>query len=175
MRSAVAALVILSQALGVSVLAALPAAAQTPAGAAIAEGSTVQVEYTVKDDAGKVIDSNKGKDPLTYTQGDHRMIPGVERALAGMRKGDEKTFTVAPEDAYGPLDPRAEIEVAIDEIPAGARSVGAQLMATSSSGDRRPVSVKQVREKTVVLDTNHPLAGKTLVFQVKVLDVQPPR
>src|SRR5262249_41564129 len=84
-----------------------PAAAQTPANAppaaaAIEKGSTVQIEYTLKDDAGTLLDSNKGQAPLTYTQGDEQLIPAVERELAGMHAGEEKKIVVKPEDAYGP-------------------------------------------------------------------------
>jgi FKBP-type peptidyl-prolyl cis-trans isomerase SlyD len=96
---------------------------------AIENGAKVQLEYTLKDDGGKVLDSNKGHDPLTYTQGQKQIIPGLEQALSGMHAGD----------------------------------------------DRRIVRIKEVKEKTVVIDLNHPLAGKTLFFDVKVLGVEPPK
>jgi FKBP-type peptidyl-prolyl cis-trans isomerase SlyD len=149
-----------------------PAAPNTPA---IENGSSVRLEYTLKDDAGTVLDSNKGQEPLSYRQGDEEIIPGLERQLLGMRAGDEKKVVVKPEDGYGAADPDAKTEVAKEVLPPGSVVVGTQLLAQSPSGERRPVTVKEVKDKTVVLDLNHPLAGKTLHFDVKVISVQPPK
>lgn len=142
---------------------------------AIESGSTVQLEYTLKDEEGKVLDSNKGRDPLTYTQGQEQIIPGLEKALNGMRAGEEKKVTVKPEDAYGPVDPEAQAEVPKAMLPPDALQVGARLVARSPMGDTRVVRVKEIKETTVILDLNHPLAGKTLHFDVKVLGVEPPK
>lgn len=141
----------------------------------IEPGSMVRLEYTLKDEAGKVLDSNKGRDPLTYTHGEQQIVPGLERALTGMRAGDEKQVTVKPEDGYGPLDPAAQTEVPKDLLPPDARTVGAQLVARTGQGEMMLVRVKEVKESTVILDLNHPLAGKTLHFEVKVLGVEPPK
>ncbi|MBI2152958.1 MAG: peptidylprolyl isomerase [Candidatus Rokubacteria bacterium] len=142
---------------------------------AIENGSKVQLEYTLKDDGGKVLDSNRGQEPLMYTQGQQQIIPGLEKALNGMRAGDEKKVTVKPADAYGEVDPRALTEVPKDMLPPDALTVGTELVAQSQGGGRRIVRVKEVKEKTVVIDLNHPLAGKTLFFDVKVLGVEPPK
>ena len=153
------------------------AEAQTQAGAtgsAIEEGSKVQLEYTLSDETGKLLVSNKGRDALTFTQGLHQIIPALEDALAGMRAGEEKTVTVKPADAYGEMDPAAVTEVPREEIPADAAKVGVELVAQTPSGERRTVRVKEVKEQTVIIDLNHPLAGKTLVFAVKILGVEPP-
>lgn len=141
---------------------------------AIENGTRVQLEYTLKDDDGKVLDSNKGQDPLTYTQGKQQIIPGLEKALNGMRAGDEKKVTVKPADAYGEVDPRAEAEVPKEMLPPDL-SVGTELVAQSPGGSRRIVRVKEIKEQTVLIDLNHPLAGKTLFFEVKVLGVEPPQ
>lgn len=154
-----------------------PAEAQTQAGAAgsaIEEGSKVQLEYTLSDETGKVLVSNKGRDALTFTQGEHQIIPGLENALAGMRAGEEKTVTVKPADAYGEMNPAAVTEVPKEQIPADAAKAGTELVAHAPSGERRTVRVKEVKEQTVIIDLNHPLAGKTLVFAVKILGVEPP-
>ena len=151
-----------------------PAAPQTAPLAAIEDGATVRLEYTLSDDAGKLLDTNKGQEPLTYTQGGQQIIAGLEKQLAGMQIGQAKKVVLKPEDAFGPVDPAAQTEVPKDALPADALVVGTQLMARSASGEGRPVIVKEIKEKTVVVDLNHPLAGKTLVFDVKVLGVDPP-
>jgi FKBP-type peptidyl-prolyl cis-trans isomerase SlyD len=153
---------------------AQPASQAGPATPAITEGSRVQLEYTLSEATGEVLDSNKGGDPLRYVQGHRQLVPGLERALAGMRAGEAKRVTVAPEDAYGPVDPKAEAEVPKENIPPAALTVGTELTAQNSTGQTRRVRVKEIRERTVLLDLNHPLAGKTLYFDVRVLAVEPP-
>ena len=167
LRAAPAALV----ALGL-LLAPGAARAQAPApGPAIGVGDRVQLEYTLTDDTGQVLDSNAGRGPLTYTQGEHQIIPGLEQALLGMRVGEEKRLSVRPEDAYGPVDPEAQSEIPREMLPPDAQTAGAELVARSPDGETRLVRVKEVKEATVVIDLNHPLAGKTLHFAVKILSV----
>jgi FKBP-type peptidyl-prolyl cis-trans isomerase SlyD len=144
-----------------------------PEGPVIGNGSKVRIEYTLKDKEGEVLDSNKGRNALTYTHGERQIIPGLEDALIGMRDGEEKSVTVKPEDAYGMEDPAAMTEVPKESIPADALKVGTRLVGRSQSGETRFVRVKEIKEKTVILDLNHPLAGKTLHFDVKVLGVEP--
>jgi FKBP-type peptidyl-prolyl cis-trans isomerase SlyD len=143
-------------------------------GPAVEPGATVQIEYTATDQAGKVVDSNKGKAPLTFTEGQHQIIPGLEEALAGMHPGEEKQVTVKPADAYGEVNPAAVIEVPKSQVPAAALKVGTELIAHNQAGQKHIVTVKEIKEKTVVLDLNHPLAGKTIIFTVKVMSVTPP-
>ncbi len=140
----------------------------------IQPGAKVHLEYTLTDEGGKVLDSNQGKEPLSFTEGEHQVVPGLENALEGMHAGEAKQVTVKPEDAYGEVDPTAIAEVPKDKIPPDALAVGTELVAQSQAGERRIVRVKEIKDETVVLDLNHPLAGKTLVFDVKVLDVQAP-
>ncbi|HXJ82767.1 MAG TPA: peptidylprolyl isomerase [Candidatus Methylomirabilis sp.] len=146
-----------------------------PSNAAIENGSVVKLEYTLKDDAGVVLDSNKGQDPLTFTQGSQQLMPGLEKQMIGLHAGDEKKVVLKPEEAFGQTDPNAQAEVAKNMLPPEALKVGARLMARNASGEQRPVTVKEIKSETVVLDLNHPLAGKTLVFELKVLDVAPPK
>ncbi|HSE04911.1 MAG TPA: peptidylprolyl isomerase [Methylomirabilota bacterium] len=154
-------------------LAASTALAQTPAPGAVQNGSTVSIEYTLKSDGGKVLDSNKGGKPLVFVQGQQQIIPGLERELVGMRPGEEKKVVVKAEDGgYGPVVPGAQQEVPKDAIPKEGLTVGTVLTARSGSGETRPVVVKEIKDKTVVIDYNHPLAGQTLHFDVKVLNVQ---
>ena len=139
----------------------------------IKDGSVVSLQYTLSGDDGKTIESNKSKEPLKYTQGQHQIIPGLEKELTGMKVGGEKRIKVKPEDAYGPIDPKAIQEFPKEKIPPEGQKVGAILTARGPQGQAIPVKVKEVKEKTVVLDMNHPMAGKTLVFDIKVLEVEP--
>src|SRR5205823_10799838 len=101
------------------------------------------------------------------------MIPGLEKELTGMKVGAEKHVTVKPEDGYGKINPNAVQEVPKEKIPPNALKVGAVLAAKSPEGMVVPMTVREIKEKTVVMDMNHPMAGKTLVFDIKVVDIQP--
>ena len=153
---------------------ASPAHAQDAApGLTIRDGTRVQLEYTLTDTTGTVLDSNKGGEPFVYTQGQRQIVPGLESALAGKRAGDVAKVTVKPEDGYGKVDPKALIEVGRDRVPPDVK-VGSELTGRDSNGETRAVRVKEIKEKSVVLDLNHPLAGKTLVFDVRILNVEGP-
>ncbi len=138
----------------------------------ISNGKLISIEYTLTLDDKKVLDSNVGGQPLDFTQGSHQIIPGLETALEGMKVGESKQVTVAPEQAYGPVNPKAVQEVRIDKIPEEARKVGAQLSAKDDNGRMVHPRVVEVKEKVVMLDFNHPLAGKELFFDVKILDIK---
>lgn len=139
----------------------------------VKDGAEVSLQYTLSGEDGKLIETNKGKEPLKYTQGQHQIIPGLEKGLAGMKVGEEKRLKVKPEDAYGPVNKKAFQEFPKEKIPAEGLKVGAVLMARGPQGQVIPVRVHEIKDKTVVLDLNHPMAGKTLIFDVKVLDIQP--
>ena len=136
-------------------------------------GSQVSFDYTLTDDSGKVIDSSKGREPMTYVHGQGQIIPGLEKEMAGMAVGAGKKVKVKPEDAYGPVNPQAFEEVPKEQLPPGALKVGTMLTAQGPQGQSVPVRVHEIKEKTVVMDFNHPLAGKTLSFDVKITDVKP--
>jgi FKBP-type peptidyl-prolyl cis-trans isomerase SlyD len=140
----------------------------------VKNGSVVSLEYTLSDEKGKVIESNKGKEPLKYTQGQNQIVPGLEKEVAGMKVGGQKNVKVKPEDGYGTVNPKAFQEVPKDKIPPDGLKVGSTLTAKSTEGQTMQVRVHEIKENTVVLDLNHPLAGKTLLFDVKVLDIQAP-
>src|SRR5712691_10653610 len=137
----------------------------------VAEGKLVSLEYTLTLDDKSVVESNVGAKPLTYTHGSHQLIPGLEKALEGMAVGDTKQVTVAPADGYGEPDPKALQEVQKQLIPPDALKVGARLQGKTPNGRTVYPRVAEVKEDTVVLDFNHPLAGKTLHFAVKILDI----
>jgi FKBP-type peptidyl-prolyl cis-trans isomerase SlyD len=140
--------------------------------AEIHDGAIVTIDYTLTDDTGTVIDSTAGKEPLTYIQGAGQIVPGLERALNGLKAGDQKKVEVPPEEGYGMPDEKAFQELPKDKIPPDAQKVGALLMTKSSDGRMIPIRVHKITGDTVVVDFNHPLAGKTLHFDVKVKDIK---
>jgi FKBP-type peptidyl-prolyl cis-trans isomerase SlyD len=154
----------------------IPLFAQTAAKptTVIQTGSLVAFDYTLTDETGKVIDSSKGKEPMHYTHGKGEIIPGLEKELTGMSVGSEKKVTIKPEDGYGQVNPQAFQEIPKDKLPPEGLKVGAVLTARGPDGQGAPVRVHEIKENTVVIDFNHPLAGKTLFFDVKVTDIKPP-
>lgn len=137
-------------------------------------GSVVHLEYALRSDTGQLLDGTRGRAPLVVTIGRGELIPGLERALQGMKVGERKQITVTPAEAYGPVDPDAVTEVALDRVPPTARRVGARLLAQTRSGRELWARVREVKDGTVVLDLNHPLAGQTLLFDVTVILIEPP-
>jgi FKBP-type peptidyl-prolyl cis-trans isomerase SlyD len=137
----------------------------------VKEGKLVSVEYTLKDEKGQQIESNVGQDPLTYLHGTGQIIPGLEKSLDGMKAGDTKEVTVEPEQAYGQVDARAVVEVPSDKVPEEARKIGSSLQSTGENGQPMFARVSEIKDSTIILDFNHPLAGKTLTFDVKILEV----
>ena len=142
-------------------------------GSMVSAGSVVSFDYTLTDQGGAVLDTSKGKQPMTYTQGKGQIIPGLESQLAGMKLNEEKKITVKPEDAYGLVNPQAFQEVPKEKLPPDALKVGTMLMAQGPGGQSIPVRVHEIKERTVIIDLNHPLAGKTLIFDVKIVDIKP--
>lgn len=136
----------------------------------VSNGKVISLEYTLKLEDGQVVDTNVGQTPLTYTQGANQIIRGVETALEGMEAGQSKLAVVSPTDGYGNADPDAFAEVSKEKLPQEIQ-VGTQLHGKDASGrEIRPV-VSAIKEETVLLDFNHPLAGKTLYFDLKVLSI----
>jgi FKBP-type peptidyl-prolyl cis-trans isomerase SlyD len=148
-----------------------PAASTAPPGV-VADGRRISIEYTLKTDDGKVADTNVGGQPLVYEQGKGEILTALEKALAGLKKGDSKQVVLPPEQGYGVVREDLRQTVPAEKIPEDARKPGAMLMAQAESGEQRPVRIHEVKGDEVVIDLNHPLAGQTLHFDVKVVDVQ---
>ncbi len=136
----------------------------------IQNGQKVSLEYTVFLEDGTKIDSNIGDNPLIFVLGSHDVFPALEDQILGLKIGDSKKFQLQPEQAYGHILREAFREVDIDNIPAQYRKEGAILTIQDQAGGVYPIRVHQVRGDMVILDFNHPLAGKRLLFEVKVLD-----
>jgi FKBP-type peptidyl-prolyl cis-trans isomerase 2 len=136
----------------------------------VSKGKVISLEYTLKLEDNQVVDTNVGKDPLTYTQGANQIVPGVESALEGMAVGQAKQVVVAPSEGYGERNPNALQEVPKQKVPQDIK-VGTQLQGKDTTGrEVRPV-VTEIKDDTVLLDFNHPLAGKTLFFDLKVVNI----
>ena len=146
--------------------------AQSLEDTAVSAGKQVSIEYTLTLEDKSLIDSNVGAEPLSFVQGDHNIIPGLENSLDGMKIGDSKQVTVKPEDAYGPVNKDAVSEIKKDQIPQDALKIGAVLQGQNPDGQVIIARVVEIKEDTVLLDYNHPLAGKTLNFDVKILAVE---
>jgi len=138
----------------------------------IAVGKVVSLEYTLKNDEDEVLDQNVGGEPFSYTHGQSQVVQGLENALLGKKVGDTLSVTVKPELGYGLRDDEALIELPLDRIPETARSVGTRLQGQDDDGNTVYPVVHEIKDDQVVLDLNHPLAGETLHFDVKVLGVE---
>jgi FKBP-type peptidyl-prolyl cis-trans isomerase 2 len=138
----------------------------------IETGSTVGIEYTLTLEDGTQIDSNVGGETLRFEQGAGRIIPGLDKELPGMKVGEAKQVRVAPEEGYGQVDPEAFTEVPLSELPEDAREVGIALMSRDPQGQTHRLRVHKIEDDKATLDFNHPLAGKTLIFDVKILEIQ---
>jgi FKBP-type peptidyl-prolyl cis-trans isomerase SlyD len=171
-RSARPAVPTLALPLLLVLLAARAAPAAGPADPVIEDGRKISLEYTLALENGKPIDSNVGKAPLVYQQGKQQLLPALEQALAGLHVDEGKRVTLTPAQGYGAVDPSLRREVEAKVVPEQARQAGALLLARDEAGNQRPVRVHEVRGETIVLDFNHPLAGQTLTFDLKVVKIE---
>jgi FKBP-type peptidyl-prolyl cis-trans isomerase 2 len=138
----------------------------------IQNGSRVKIHYTGKLDNGEIFDSSmqEGREPLEFTVGEGQMIPGFENGLIGMILGEKKTITMEAESAYGEVRDDLLFEVPLTNVPPGVE-VGATLQAEFEQGVPVVFTVTEIKLDTVVLDGNHPLAGKNLTFDVEVVEL----
>lgn len=139
----------------------------------IKKGNTVQVEYTGKLENGTIFDTNKGKDPLEFQAGSGQLIKGFDEAVIGMQKGQEKEIKIKPSEAYGEVNPDLLKEIPREQLPKEPEpKAGMTLVIGTPDGRRMPVKIVKVSAKNVTIDLNHPLAGKTLIFLIKIIDVK---
>ena len=132
-------------------------------------GQKVSMEYTVFLEDGTQIDSNVGDDPLIFVLGQHQIFPALEEAVVPLSVGESRRVQLKPDQAYGPVIPDAFREVDAESVPENFRFAGAILGIQDPAGGVFPIRVHEVKEDKVVLDFNHPLAGKNLLFDVRIL------
>jgi FKBP-type peptidyl-prolyl cis-trans isomerase 2 len=136
------------------------------------KGDNVKVHYKGKLTSGEQFDSSEGREPLAFTVGAGQMIKGFDEAIPGLAVGEKKTINIAPENAYGAINMEAIIEFPKTNIPPEMNlEVGMRLQLQNDAGHPIPVVVIEVKEEAVILDANHELAGKELVFDIELVEI----
>jgi peptidylprolyl isomerase len=135
------------------------------------QGDTVHVHYKGSLEDGTLFDSSEGNDPISFTIGTGEVITGFEEAIVGMSEGDSKTERIVPERAYGERRDELVFSVGRDQMPEGDVEVGDMLSVGFPDGRTAQVQIAELDEESVTLDANHPLAGKTLVFELELVSI----
>jgi FKBP-type peptidyl-prolyl cis-trans isomerase SlyD len=138
----------------------------------IANQKVVTIDYTLTDDRGEVLDTSVGQEPLSFIQGTGSIIPGLENALEGKSAGDALKVTVSPAEAYGERDEELVMAVPRDRFPTDREINVGMKFSAQSAGGAQTFTVVGVNERSITVDANHPLAGVTLSFDVKVIAVR---
>jgi len=135
-------------------------------------GDSVKIHYTGTLENGEEFDSSKDREPLEFVLGEGNVIPGFENGVMGMEEGDSKNITIPPEEAYGIKNNELIVEVDRSEFPENITpSVGLQLQMMQQNGNPINVMVTALDDNKVMLDANHPLAGQTLIFDIKLVEI----
>ena len=140
--------------------------------AQVKSGDKVKVHYHGKLTSGETFDSSTGKDPLEFEVGSGMVIKGFDDGVTGMTVGEKKTINIPYHEAYGPINPEMLIDMPKERFPADMElAIGMQLMMSDPEGHQFPVVITQIKEAVVVLDANHQLAGKDLVFDLELVEI----
>ena len=138
----------------------------------IKTGNKISVEYTGRLESGEVFDTSRGRQPLSFEVGAGQMIKGFDKAVLDMALGEKKTVTIPPEEAYGDKKDDLFISMPIANVPPDMKlEIGMMVQLTDKSGNPVPATVTKIGEENVTLDVNHPLAGKTLIFDIEVVEI----
>ncbi|MBS9523034.1 peptidylprolyl isomerase [Litoribacter alkaliphilus] len=136
------------------------------------KGNTVKVHYTGKLQDGTVFDSSENREPLQFTLGDGNMIKGFDAAVHGMAVGEDKSVTIPSAEAYGEKRDEMLVDIPRTQVPADINpEIGMDLSIQNQNGQPMPVKVVHVDEEKITLDANHPLAGKDLIFDIKLVEI----
>jgi len=138
----------------------------------VKSGDTVKVHYHGRLTNGNTFDSSEGRQPLEFTVGSGMVIKGFDNGVLGMNVGDKKTVEIPVHEAYGPKDPQMVIDFPIDRFPPNIKpEVGMQLNMSNAAGQQFPVTIVEVKDDSVTLDGNHPLAGEPLIFDLELVEI----
>jgi len=136
------------------------------------KGNKVKVHYTLRSESGEMLESSPNNAPVAFTIGEGKFVTGFEKGIVGMKCGETKTIIVSEKEAYGPYEEKKIFDFSRDRIPAGFDpSVGKVMKLYCPDGSSFHVTLIGVTEKGYKMDANHPLAGKTLVFDVKLEEI----
>ncbi|WP_234572073.1 FKBP-type peptidyl-prolyl cis-trans isomerase [Rhodohalobacter sp. 614A] len=136
------------------------------------DGDTVKVHYTGTLENGEVFDTSKEREPLEFQLGQGQLIPGFEKAVIGMSEGDSTTVDIPSDEAYGEVREDLIINVPKNQLPDDVEpQIGMQLQVNQQNGQPIPVRITEIKNEELVLDANHPLAGKDLTFNIELLEV----
>ena len=136
-------------------------------------GRVISMDYVVRVDTGKVVESSSGHKPIEYLHGSGQILPALERALEGLREGDQASFSIPCEDAYGARKEDNVVSLPRNLFPPEVKLEKGLCLYARASGQSYPITVREVREDMVVVDLNHPLAGERLFFEVNIRGVRP--
>ncbi|MFN4006036.1 MAG: peptidylprolyl isomerase [Chitinophagaceae bacterium] len=140
---------------------------------AVKKGDTIKVHYHGTLTDGTIFDSSLQREPLEFEVGGGMVIPGFDNGVLGMAVGEKRTINIPADEAYGQKQEEMIMEFPRDRFPADMTpEIGMQLMMSSQTGQQFPVMVADVREDIVVLDANHPLAGKDLTFDLELVEIK---
>ncbi len=141
-------------------------------GDVVAKGSKVSVEYTGSFDDGTVFDTSEGKAPITFVTGNSEVIKGFDEAVVGMKKGEVKKITITPQEGYGDRDEKLRQQVPRSVFPQEMKlEKGMGFSFKTPQGQVIHATITEANSESVTVDMNHPLAGRNLVFDLKVVDV----
>ncbi|HVF95888.1 MAG TPA: peptidylprolyl isomerase [Flavisolibacter sp.] len=136
-------------------------------------GDKVKVHYHGRLRNGETFDSSEGREPLEFTVGEGQMIKGFDDGVQGMQVGDKKTVEIGADAAYGQHEAANLIEFPNDQFPPDMKpEVGMQLMLSNDQGQQFPVVIAEIKDQSVVLDANHPLAGQDLIFDIEMMAIE---
>ncbi|SRR6056297_159665 len=138
----------------------------------VKKNDTVKVHYTGKLTSGEVFDSSKDRDPLEFKVGSGQLIPGFDQAVEGMEVNEKKTINIPSEKAYGASNPDLVRNVSQEQLPENIDpEVGQTLVASGPEGQETRLVITEVHDEHIVVDANHPLAGKDLIFDLELVSI----
>ena len=139
----------------------------------VKNNDTVKIHYTGKLEDGQVFDSSLEREPIEFTIGGGQIIPGLEKGLIDMEVNEKKTIQIPQTEAYGDIQKELFQEIPKDQLPQEITpEVGMGLVAKNPDGSERQLRVAEVKEESIIIDANHPLAGKDLIFDVEVVEIK---
>lgn len=138
----------------------------------VQSGDTIKIHYHGRLSDGSTFDSSEGRSPLEFKVGSGSVIKGFDDGVQGMTVGEKKTVEIPFAEAYGPEDPTMIIEFPAERLPADLKpEIGMQLNMNNASGEQFPVTITGITEENIILNANHPLAGKDLIFDLELVEI----